>query len=258
MRELPPLDVHAHVATDIDATGLQRLGAVVLIATRSLADFEMVRERQDLVSIWGVGCHPSLVGIQRDFDAARFEGALADTPYVAEVGLDGGSRVPLEKQTETLNSILSMVARLPKLISLHSYKATGELLDCLSLYGAQPGRILHWWLGDSGETARAIELGCYFSINYSMIRTTDAWKLIPLDRLLTETDHPSGDRFSGSPRQPGRVQSVEVAIAEHHGISASAIRTQVWENFARTVADTETTSLFPHPVRSMINSLDQK
>ena len=258
MRELPPLDVHAHVAPDINATDLQRLGAVVLIATRSLADFEMVRERQDLVSIWGVGCHPSLVGIQRDFDAARFEGALPDTPYVAEVGLDGGSRVPLEKQTETLRAILGMVGRLPRLVSLHSYKATGELLEVLNEDGAQPGRILHWWLGDSEETARAIELGCYFSINYSMIRTTEAWKVIPLDRLLTETDHPSGDRFSGSPRQPGRVQSVEVAIAKHHGISASAIRTRVWENFARTVADTETTSLFPHPVRSMINSLDQK
>lgn len=255
MRELPPLDVHAHVATDINAADLQRLGAVVLIATRSVADFEMVRERQDLVSIWGVGCHPSLVGIQRDFDADRFENALAETPYVAEVGLDGGSRVPLEKQAKTLNSILGMVARLPRLMSLHSYKATGELLNCLSRYGAQPGRILHWWLGDSGETARAIELGCYFSINYSMIRTTEEWKVIPLDRLLTETDHPSGDRFSGSPRQPGRVQPVEVAIAKHHGISAGAVRTQMWENFARTMADTGTAPLFPHPVRSMIKSL---
>lgn len=257
MRELPPLDVHAHVATDIAAADLQRLGAVVFIATRSLADFLMVRERLDLVSVWGVGCHPSLVGIQRNFDAARFETALAHTPYVAEVGLDGGSRVPLEKQIETLRVILGMLGQLPRLISLHSYKATGELLDVLSEYGAQPGRILHWWLGDSKETERAIDLGCYFSINYSMIRTTEAWKLIPLDRLLAETDHPSGDRFSGSPRQPGRIQSVEVAIAKHHGISAGAVRTQMWENFARTVADTETTSLFPHPIRSMIRSLDQ-
>ncbi|OUE21493.1 putative deoxyribonuclease YcfH [Clavibacter michiganensis] len=256
MRELPPLDVHAHVATDIAASDLERLGAVVLIATKSLADFDLARERQDLVSVWGVGCHPALVGVQRAFDARSFERSLAATPYVAEVGLDGSSRVPLEKQTETLLAILDAVRRLPRLVSLHSYKATGELLDVVSKYGPLPGKILHWWLGDEDATARAAKLGCYFSVNYSMVRTTEVWKLIPLDRLLLETDHPSGDRFSASPRQPGRIQSVEVAVANHHHVTARDVRRQVWVNFARAVRDTGTLQLWPHPVRDMLKFVD--
>lgn len=254
MRELPPLDVHAHVATDIPASDLEGLGAVVLIATRSLADFELVSGRQDLVSIWGLGCHPSLVGIQRSFNAVLFEQALTQTSYVAEVGLDGGSRVPLEKQTETLQRILEMVDRLPRIVSLHSYRATSGLLDLLTKHGARPGRVLHWWLGDTEETRRAIELGCYFSVNRSMIRTSETWRMIPLDRVLLETDHPSGDRFGAAPRQPGRVQPVEAAIAKYHGVTSGVVRQHVWANFARIVAATSTRALVPEPVRRMIDA----
>jgi TatD DNase family protein len=255
MRELPPLDVHAHVATDIAKSDLEALGAVVLIATRSLADFSLVSDRRDLVSVWGVGCHPSLVGVQRAFDAGLFEKALSTTAYIAEVGIDGGSRVPIAKQEETLEAILRIVDRLPRVVSFHSYKATRELLDLLTEHGPQSGRILHWWLGDTSETNRALDLGCDFSVNYSMIRASDVWKSIPLNRLLLETDHPSGDRFSASPRQPGRVQSVEAAIAKHHGMPASEVRKQIWANFARIVSDTGTGPLLPRPVRSMIDSV---
>ena len=255
MRQLPPLDVHAHVATDIAKSDLESLGAVVLIATRSLDDFNLVKDRRDLVSVWGVGCHPSLVGVQRAFDAATFEKTLARTAYVAEVGLDGESRVPIATQIETLEAILQMVDRLPRVVSLHSYRATKDLLDLLDMHGSRPGRVLHWWLGDADETRRAVALGCYFSINYSMTRTTEMWKAIPLDRLLIETDHPHGDRFSASPRQPGRVQSVEAAIAREHALTVSAVREQVWRNFASIIAATNTAALLPHPVQRMIDSL---
>lgn len=255
MRELPPLDTHAHVSTDIDAADLEKLGAVVFIATRSLSDFYQVAERRDLVSIWGVGCHPSLVGVQRAFDSRKFEHALNATAYVAEVGLDGSSRVPIDKQEKTLRSILELVALLPRIVSIHSYKATGSVLSLLAERGAQEGRILHWWLGDETETQRALELGCFFSVNHSMIRSADTWRTIPLNRLLLETDYPSGDRFSTAPRQPGRIQSVEIAVAKQHGVSTQQLRLQVWRNFAGIVSGTKTLSLLPEPVQKMINSV---
>ncbi len=255
MRELPPLDTHAHVSTDVSVADLERLGSVVLIATRSLADYDKVTGRRDLVSVWGVGCHPSLVGVQRDFDPREFARALENTAYVAEVGLDGDSRVPLEKQEETLRAVLGLVDRLPRIVSLHSYKATGRLITLLSEYGDRDGRILHWWLGDESETKRALELGCFFSINYSMIRSGDGWQSIPLNRLFIETDHPSGDRFSATPRQPGRVQPVEAAIAKHHGISMQKVRRQIWENFSDMVSATKTRALLPEPIQRMIDSV---
>lgn len=250
---LPPLDVHAHVSTDIAPIDLEHLGAVVLIATRSTDEFSLVESRNDQVSVWGVGCHPSLVGVQRDFDVAKFSAALSKTPFVAEVGLDGSSRVSMEDQRVTLMTILEQLNRSPRLVSLHSYKASQDLLDLTQVAGNAPGRILHWWLGNEAATKRAVDFGFYFSVNFSMVRGSDSWKLVPLERLLVETDHPAGDRFSPSPRQPGRVQPVEDAIARHHGITKEAVRRQVWKNFADLVEATSTRAMFPAPVRRMLD-----
>ena len=39
--------------------------------------------------------------------------------------------------------------------------------------GSPPGIILHWWLGDAQQTRRAVDLGCYFSVNASSVRRKD-------------------------------------------------------------------------------------
>ena len=62
--------------------------------------------------------------------------------------------------------------------------------------------VLHWFTGTKSEAKRAIELGCYFSINAAMFtseRHLSMINAIPKDRLLTETDGPFtrvGDRLS--------------------------------------------------------------
>jgi TatD DNase family protein len=253
VKQLPPLDVHAHIAPSISTHDLESLGAVILIATRSLQEYSEVSARTDLTSVWGVGCHPALVGAHREFDPNTFKKAMSTTAYIAEVGLDGSSRVTVATQMRTLRSIFHLIEDNPRIVSLHSYRATAELLGLLKERERLPGCILHWWLGNDNETTSAIKLGCSFSINYSMARVTQSWRLIPLDRLLVETDHPSGDRFSSMPRQPGRVQEVERAIAKQHGIGVEQLRNQVWRNFARIVSSTNTQQLLPTPVRKMID-----
>jgi TatD DNase family protein len=252
MSKFPPLDTHAHVDLSISARDLENLGAVVLIATRSLEDFNVVRDREDLVSVWGVGCHPSLVGVQKAFNDEEFREALEKTPYVAEVGLDGSSRVALASQTAVLRSVLSATHQLPRIVSLHSYRATAEMVEVLKQEGVRPGRILHWWLGTESETAEMLRLGCYFSINYSMVRTLGSLRQVPLNRILIETDHPSGDRFSSRPRQPGNVRDVESALARQFKVTADEVRLQCWRNFVEVVDSTKTEHLMPRPIRRMI------
>lgn len=256
MKTLPPLDTHAHVDASLSARALEDLGAVVCIATRSLAEFELVKHRQDLVSIWGLGCHPSLVGAQKTYDPELFEQAITGTSYIAEVGLDGVSRVPLDRQKDTLRSILSIVSRHPRIVSLHSNGVTDEVISLLEEYGRQPGRILHWWLGDEDSTERAIAINCYFSVNYSMLRNASILRRIPIDRILFETDHPSGDRFSPRPRMPGGIQVVERALAEMYGITPHELRKVSWKNFANLVAETHVYSLLPEPIQKMVDSID--
>lgn len=254
MRRLPPLDTHAHVALDIAPFELEKLGAVVLIATRSLDEYAQVESRSDRASVWGVGCHPGLVGADRGFDPDRFATMLQSTSYVAEVGLDGASRVPRDTQRATFERIVKAVETSPRIASIHSYRATSAVLEVLRASHLRAGAVLHWWLGTPEETREAVALGCYFSVNYSMTRSPNVLRAIPRERLLVETDHPSGDRFSQSPRRPGRVEPVEAGIARALGLAPAVVRTVVWSNFAALVDDTGVESLLPAALRQMIQS----
>ena len=247
MTAFPPLDLHAHVDPGIAASELQALDAVVFAVTRSLDEAEDALKRSDGTTVWGVGCHPGLVRVQKAFDPGRFRTLVETTPYAGELGLDGASRVPMEVQQRTLANALGVLQRTPRITSLHSYSATSEILGLIAEC-PQPGLILHWWLGTPSETARAIELGCYFSVNRSSVRRTDLLAQLPLDRVLPETDHPFGDKGRG-PRRPGEVGHVETALAKLHGLSTHEIRMRTWRTLAAMVQETRTGRLFPNPVR---------
>ncbi|WUA20233.1 TatD family hydrolase [Streptomyces anthocyanicus] len=169
------------------------------------------------------------------------------------MGLDGKSRVPLDRQQTTLRSVLGVLERTPRIASIHSYGACEKVLDELERAPA-PGMVLHWWLGDPEQTARAVRLGCYFSVNVSAARKTALLQTIPLDRVLTETDHPFGDRSSAQPL-PGNVADVEQALARHHQTTLRDIRQTVSHNLAALVRDTRCAAHFSRRVRSHLASL---
>lgn len=255
-RQLPPIDLHAHISPKVSPTELERLGAVVFAATRSIAEFESVRSRRDQVTVWGLGCHPGVPEAQGAFDSARFSALLSSTAYVSEVGIDGRSKVPMDTQVKVLSSILESLQGAPRITSVHSSGAPGIVLDVLERHRIR-GAVLHWWRGDEGQTRRATELGCWFSVNAAGTKHPADVATIPLDRILTETDHPSGDRGSTPPRQPGAVGAVETALAAVYGTPETAVRQQVWSNFARLVDEVGAAGLLPLPVRRMLTAANR-
>lgn len=90
-RRRPTRVAGAHIEPLVAARDLESLGAVVFAATRSRAEFEAVRTRRDLVTIWGVGCHPGVPDAHRDFDPSQFSALMDETALVSEIGLDGRS-----------------------------------------------------------------------------------------------------------------------------------------------------------------------
>lgn len=90
--------------------------------------------------------------------------------------------------------------------------------------------------GDTPRTQRAVELGCYFSLNAAMFRRPGSLRQIPLERVLSETDHPFGDRSAPQPRRPGGVLPEECAIARLHGLRQEDVRRLMWANLSRLVA----------------------
>lgn len=100
MKTLPPLDAHAHLDPDRTSNEMTDTGAVIAM-TLSLDEAVRVVDRYEPHITWGVGCHPRKLKSQEAFDAKQF-GELAErAAIVGEIGLDTGSRVPLEMQLQT-------------------------------------------------------------------------------------------------------------------------------------------------------------
>jgi TatD DNase family protein len=252
-RTLPPLDLHAHIDPGIAPRQLEQLGGVVFAATRSAAEFQRTTARSDHVTIWGLGCHPGVASAQVEYAPERFAELMSQTPFLGEVGLDGSARTDFETQTKIFQSILELAARTPRIVSVHSKRATSRVLDLLEGSGA-PGIVLHWWLGSPSETQRAVGLECLFSVNCSM----DVGRLrqagVSLERLLPETDHPAGNRRAGGLRQPGWTADVEQAAAVAYGVTPGEVRTQFWRTLAGLTRHLDVDPLFPRPVRAMLDA----
>ena len=248
---MTPLDAHAHVQPGIAPSELTALDAHIVAVTRSPDEYDQTVNRADLTTTWALGCHPSLATPQKNFDPDRFGRLLASAAVVGEIGLDGSSRVPLDTQAAVLQQIFGMLKEIPRVSTVHSAGATAELIRLLA--EIQPGGvILHWWRGDQEETVRALALGCYFSINSRELAKPRVLGLVPRDRILTETDHPSGDRSEKPPHRPGNMRRTVAALAEHWGVSPDEVVGQTWQNWRTLSLSTGTADLLPQSFKAQM------
>jgi TatD DNase family protein len=162
-----------------------------------------------------LGLHPQLVA-ERPSDIKSFERYLPEASFIGEVGLDAGPRHynSFSAQLKTFKTILSLCAAAgPKVLSVHSVRATSHALRLIEKYAADNRLIavLHWFNGSRKEAKRAVALGCYFSINKRMLSSSNGRAIVlslPPDRLLTETDGP----FTSINGRPARPTDVEVTL----------------------------------------------
>ena len=177
MNPILSLDAHAHIDPNRTGDELQDAGAV-LAMTLSPGEAARVIGREGAYIAWGVGCHPRKLKAQDEFNFDRFRELASQTAIVGEVGLDTGSHVPLEQQLHVFRQVLSIVAELPRLVSIHSYRATGLVLRELQ---QQPisTPVLHWWTGNVEETRQAVALGCYFSVHSAVARNSKFHTCVP-------------------------------------------------------------------------------
>ena len=225
-----PLDAHAHIEPDIAPSELVALHACVVAVTRTLGEYESTRARKDRSVVWGAGCHPGLVREVKNFSESRMRDAIATTSVIGEIGLDGAARTPMDAQLSTLRGLLKLSSETPRVLSIHSYRATDLVLKELRDFRPEAA-ILHWWLGSPSETENAVEAGAFFSVNASQAKKWSSLQLVPVERILMETDHPFGDRTEGKARRPGRVTKPEKDVAAALGMTVEALRIQTWRNF---------------------------
>jgi TatD DNase family protein len=201
------------------------------------------------------GYHPWYVGER----TARWRDTLVEwldrTPgaVVGEIGLDRWKPgLSYDGQEEVFVAQLRLAADRNLAASLHCLQAWGRLYDLLR---EQPrparGFLLHSYGGPAEMVAPLAKLGARFSFpGYYMherkARQREAFKAVPLDRLLIETDapdqllpdaanrHPHTEALTGKPlNHPANLPAVYEFMAELRGVPLAELAAQVDENFRR-------------------------
>jgi TatD DNase family protein len=225
-----PLDAHAHVALRASAREVSGIApAIVLSVTGSPADWPEALKRHDDRVVWGIGCHPGDERALRHYDERAFARAAGSAGFVGEVGLDARSGASLEMQSAVFSSVLRVAAAEGLIVSAHSVGRINELLNVAERF---PGAslVLHWWTGTEDQTARAVSLGCYFSINGTARRHVLA--ALPRDRVLTETDFPYTRRTDPTATGPGRVARALALLSSSWQETPAEVVDRTWRTLA--------------------------
>jgi TatD DNase family protein len=181
-----------------------------------------------------LGLHPQLAQ-QRKHELTLFRELLDKTPYIGEVGLDGGPDCKpfWNDQLDVFHEVLEHCSRSGgKVLSIHSRRAASEVLKCLRRYSSAGIPILHWFSGSHKELRDAIELGCWFSVGPAMLSSTKSREQIatmPIDRVLTESDGPFTQQ-EGLPLYPWDVARAIEALARVWNKTATEASTVLQQN----------------------------
>jgi TatD DNase family protein len=237
------IDFHCHLDLYPDHTqafnNCEELGVNVLAVTTTPLAWPHNHElaaKSAFIRV-GLGLHPQVV-VDREMEIERFEELAVQAQFIGEVGLDAGPRFyrSLDAQRRVFERVLRTCSMHgPKVLSIHAVRAVPEVLKMLKewLPISKGLPILHWFSGTPAEAVRALDVGCWFSINPSMAATANGLKIIdviPIKRMLTETDGPFARDSNGAALQPGCVDGAIKIIASRKNLTEEQVHAQLLEN----------------------------
>ena len=184
-----------------------------------------------------LGLHPQIAH-QRKGELPLFERLLPETKYVGEIGLDGAPEFKLHWADQMLVFVRALdlcQAAGGRVLTIHSRRAATAVLDCLETRPGVGIPILHWFSGSNRELARAIAMGCWFSVGPAMLRGEKGRALVqqmPRDRLLTESDGPFA-QIEGRAAWPWEAENAIIQLSELWGVKLGEAEAQILHNLSR-------------------------
>ena len=201
-------------------------------------------------AIWAsVGIHPHEASLANDEAYARLADWARHPKVIAwgEIGLDyfyDHSPREIQKTVFLRQMELAKQAKLPIIIHCRpSDNSDNAWDDCLQMIAdhwssTALGGILHCFTGSLEHAQRGLALGFMISfagnITFPKAQSIrDAAKIVPLDRMLIETDSPylAPIPHRGQRNEPAFVKEVARQIGELRGASAEDIGAQTTKNF---------------------------
>jgi TatD DNase family protein len=188
------------------------------------------------------GVHPHDCAQVPAEDWARLDALARDpaTVAVGEIGLDYHyDHSPREDQRRWFRHQLALARDVGKPVIVHTREADADTAAILA--EARPERgLIHCFTGDVPAVKAYRALDLYVSVaGIVTFRTAEelrrAVALVPLDRLLVETDCPflAPVPFRGKRNEPAHVRLVAEAVARVHGVSFEEVARRTSENARR-------------------------
>lgn len=167
-----------------------------------------------------VGIHPW----QTEGAILPSEEAVVVADAVGEIGLDKVCGVDFKQQERLFTAQLDLAEQHQKPIVLHVVRAFEEVMRHVK--GKQfPAVIFHGFIGSKEQAERALQRGYYLSFGMRSLasrKTTEALRIVPLDRLFVETDE------AQTP-----IEECYVQVATQRGVTIEALQQATQANFRR-------------------------
>ena len=155
---------------------------------------------------------------------------------IGEIGLDyhyeGYNR---EKQIEVFKEQLELAKTLDMPVIIHSRDATEDCMAILKEY--KPKGVMHCFSGSAQTAKEVLALGMSLSFTGVLTfknarRALEALEVVPMDRLLLETDCPymAPEPFRGKRCDSGMIPYIAEKIAEVKGLDAQSVLDICTEN----------------------------
>ncbi|PIE33422.1 MAG: hydrolase TatD [Ilumatobacter coccineus] len=230
-------DSHCHVhdermpgGSDGAIEAARRAGVVGMVTVgtdrdTSLAALKIAERHDDVVASVGLHPHDAINGIDSILDLVERDDVVA----IGEAGLDYYyDHSPRDVQREVFAAQINLAHTRRRPLIIHTRDAWEDTFDVLVAEGVPEGTIFHCFTGGPNEARRCLDLGAY--VSFSGIVTfpkapevREAAALVPLDRLLVETDAPylAPVPHRGHTNQPAWVTDTGRFLADHLDIPAN-------------------------------------
>jgi len=187
------------------------------------------------------------------------------TVAIGECGLDyfhfnddEPREVQMQHQREAFTAQIALSREVKKPLMIHCRNAFADLIEILSSPAypkiENPG-VVHFFTGTVDDAQKLLALGFSFTFGGAITFPSrknkkakpgeegvpvtgnydEVIKMIPIDRILSETDAPyvAPMPFRGKKNEPAYVVHTVAKLAELKGVSAEAMKQQIWENARR-------------------------
>jgi TatD DNase family protein len=254
------VDSHCHIAgpefaDDLDAVVQRARDAGLAHAFAILAadDEPELTQAREVAARWpdvrfSIGIHPHAAGKFADDPAAaarQVETAMANQPLtrgLGEIGLDYYyDHAPRDVQQQVFREQIRLARerRLP--IVIHTRDATDDTFRILADERAtEIGGVFHCFTGDRDMAGRVLDIGFHISLAGIVtfpraLELREVARIVPLDRLLIETDSPflAPVPHRGKRNEPAHVVHVAATVAELRGTDTETIGAAALDNFRR-------------------------